>query len=669
MILTLNLIPTDFQPRLMRLQLIELSPAAVENPAMPFQTPHACRFLILLLLSVVSVQGCTAPRSARTAAAKPAVGSTATVQTVLLDFEKADAALTWIPLNSPPATTQAETLPALATSQPGSQPASPLRRIAQRPESGLWSMGIALTEPGEIRWTPTKILDLGAYDILTLQFAHLNAASDNGACTAQVILTDADGKTARGDAFAIKSKWAPVRFDLKKAFDDGLDISRIVSIGVALKPTRDITADAPLLVQTDTWAAGIDSRIYLGSPAGPDKSFYVQSRGDRIRIGSVGQYEMYIWNRGSGNSAGWLEAFGPAHEKRILGQEGTGLMLLDQSGLDALGTQRRQSAETTAASGPSAGPLPPIADFAWPANTAASLSAITWNVVWTSPVGAIIEGHQETGPYDHLGEPAVTIKWRLMVYQWGQVFVDAAWTKTGEGAVTQPVTWALALDSSTRLSPGLDASPTERLLADIYTPRFRQGMTTALPDRMQIDFPLGLIARTSPQKDTWWWAADDRRHVFGAGIPGTTASAAAGEASCMLLVNSPNALMKAGSFGQYLDPAKLVMRQGELERTYPGDADNDGFVESYGFHAIRLANGRATFTIYPQERPIFYPAFLFTIPAAERDAVDLKNSRLLINVDGKQFADPPVFPSGSFLLQLPYVLDRPVSVEAVLVRK
>jgi hypothetical protein len=127
--------------------------------------------------------------------------------------------------------------------------------------------------------------------------------------------------------------------------------------------------------------------------------------------------------------------------------------------------------------------------------------------------------------------------------------------------------------------------------------------------------------------------------------------------------------MKAGAFGQYLVPPKVLFRQGELDRNFPGDADNDGFVERYGFQTVRLANGRATFTIYPQGRPLFYPAYLFTVPAIERDALDLAHSRVLINIDGKQFADPPQFPDGSFLLQLPFTLDRPVTVEALLIRK
>ena len=140
-------------------------------------------------------------------------------------------------------------------------------------------------------------------------------------------------------------------------------------------------------------------------------------------------------------------------------------------------------------------------------------------------------------------------------------------------------------------------------------------------------------------------------------------------ADCMLLVNHPDLLTKATGFSQYLDPPKIIVRQGELDRNFPGDADNDGFVESYGFQVVRLANGRATFTIYPQQRPIFYPPFLFTIPAVERDALDVKHSQLLINIDGKQFANPPQFPDGSFLLQIPFPLNKdPVNVEAILVK-
>ena len=187
---------------------------------------------------------------------------------------------------------------------------------------------------------------------------------------------------------------------------------------------------------------------------------------------------------------------------------------------------------------------------------------------------------------------------------------------------------------------------------------------------MQSHAGVAMIAPASRQKDNFWWARDavpETRWIFGTGIA-TGGGSNTGEATCMLLVNSPNALGMAGAFGQYLVPPKIVVKQGELGRNFPGDADNDGFVETYGFQVIRLANGRAVFSIYPQERPIFHPPILFTVPAVEREALDLKHSQLLINIDGKQFPNPPQFPDGSFLLQVPYVLDRPVTVEALLVK-
>jgi hypothetical protein len=264
-----------------------------------------------------------------------------------------------------------------------------------------------------------------------------------------------------------------------------------------------------------------------------------------------------------------------------------------------------------------------------------------------------------------------------MAYQWGQVFVDVRWLRTGESAtpVPRPVSWAL-MSAEKPGNAGAAADSPERLLTEIYPATFRQDLPTALPHRMQSHTAVAMIAPASRQKNNFWWARDavpQTRWIFGTGIvPASPDPAAPGfsEATCMLLVNAPNALTMAGSFGQYLVPPKIVVRQGEIDLTYPGNWDNDpsGFVETYGFQVVRLANGRAVFSIYPQERPIFYPPILFTVPAVERDALDLKHSQLLINIDGKQFPNPPQFPDGSFLLQIPYVLDRPVTVEALLVK-
>ena len=188
---------------------------------------------------------------------------------------------------------------------------------------------------------------------------------------------------------------------------------------------------------------------------------------------------------------------------------------------------------------------------------------------------------------------------------------------------------------------------------------------------MQTAAPVAMIAQTAATttaKAAWWWAVKNRRKYFGNALQSDPAQAH-GELFCMLLVNNPTALTQAGSFSQYLAPPRLRFRQGEPDRNFPGDPDNDGFVDAYGFQVVRLASGRAAFTIYPQERPLFYPPYLFTVPAIERQALDLKDSRVLINIDGKQFADPPRFPDGSFLLQMPYVINQPVNVEALLIHK
>jgi hypothetical protein len=362
---------------------------------------------------------------------------------------------------------------------------------------------------------------------------------------------------------------------------------------------------------------------------------------------------------------------GATQRQMVLGQAGTGLMLLDQDMYDALGSAVRQDAiEPSPAS--AAGVTAP--SVSWPAVNGNGSVRWTWACEWASPVAAIVEVKQEVGPYDRLGVPAVDLKWRFMIYQWGQVFVHVEWTKGG-GTVSDPMSWALALDKSMLHSAHQDVTVegrdqnsggAERLLQAIYPASVHAGLTTALPHEMQKEAPIAMIAKNG-QKNNWWWAEAGDKRFFGVGV-----GQRAGEGKplssldCMLLVNGPSPLMQAGTFAQYLVPPKVRTREGEEDRNFPGDADNDGLVEPYGFQVIRLSHGRAAFTIYPQGRPLFYPPFLFTVPAVERDADNLKHSRMLINIDGNQFVDPPRFPDGSFLLQMPYVVDRPLQVEAVI---
>ena len=155
---------------------------------------------------------------------------------------------------------------------------------------------------------------------------------------------------------------------------------------------------------------------------------------------------------------------------------------------------------------------------------------------------------------------------------------------------------------------------------------------------------------------------------------------------CEILANPNGALEEAGMFSAYLTPPRVEMLKGTLERNFPGDVDNDGLVEAYGFQTIRLEKGRASFTILPEGRPIYYPVFLMTVPAEERAAYGGAGKRLIINVDGKEIGggagsrnqEPgsekaggafPRWPDGSFLVQLPWVLHKTVHVEAEVVER
>jgi hypothetical protein len=583
---------------------------------------------------------------------------------LLLDFETPNPAVTW-QAPSGPATAPDSTMPA-ASSQPSPPP---LTRSTLRPESGLWCLAATLRPElsGDIWHAFSTPINLQNQDTLLAGIMHTDSPARSGEWTANVVLRDEAGKEFVGDAYAITTQWQDALLDLHDAATT-VDLSHIAGMGLRFQHVRG--TDEPLTIQTDTWTVRRDHHAYVGARFGMPRTFYVQRDGSRLTVGMVNQYEITFFQR-AGTARPWMTISqnvgteGASHRQMVLGQDGTGLMLLDQNSYDALGTSVRQDAVTPSTGTPNGAIAPALS---WPIASADTSVRWTWACEWASTVAAIIEVKQEVGPYDRLGQPAVALKWRFMIYQWGQVFVHVEWTK-GTEATSDPMSWALALDNSTLhlghqdVTEGAAAGGAERLLAAIYPASVHEGLTTALPHEMQKDAPVAMLAKND-EKNTWWWAAAGDKRLFGVGIghPGTTPLTSL---DCMLLVNGSSPLMQAGTFSQYLVPPKVRTREGELDRNFPGDADNDSLVEPYGFQVIRLSHGRAAFTVYPQGRPLFYPPFLFTVLAIERDADDLNHSRMLINIDGNQFADPPQFPDGSFLLQMPYVLDRPLQVEAV----
>jgi hypothetical protein len=627
--------------------------------------------------------------STKTGASAGAMSKDSGGTRVILDFEEPDPPVAWKDAQtgageeatSAPATMSAATENAstqasndLATggTPPPTNPPIPsdpvhapaISRNSVRPNSGLWALKVTLApgDVGSVFHKFAKPVDMQNYVTVSAQVMHLGRAERSGEWRAAVYLVDDEGKKVVGDAYAVTSQWRAAPLDLKTAEEEGLDVARVVEIGLQFVRGKVAAGggegEEPLEVQTDTWAAESDSHVYIGNKLGKAKTFYVQREGTRLEVGMVGLYEVDFFQR-SGTKRPWFTVRQKGN--LALGQPGTGLMLLDQDQYDALNVGGGVRQDAYAEGFESTGKIP---SASWPIGSGST--EWSWECAWTTPVAAIVEVRQEVGPFDALGQAAAELKWRFMIYQWGEVFVHVEWAKgSGENAPSGgPITWAMVLDRSAAPAGAAKDAGAAQLLDAIYPASVHEGMTTALPDRMQTGAAVAMIAKTGGAAKNWWWSAGAGKRVFGVGVTQQN-----GPLDCMLLVNAPTALMQAGSFSQYLVPPKVRVRQGELDRNFPGDVDNDGLVEPYGFQVIRLANGRASFTLYPQERPLFYPPYLFTVPAVEREADDVKNSHMLINIDGQQFADPPQFPDGSFLLQMPYVIDRPVQVEGVLVRR
>jgi hypothetical protein len=464
-----------------------------------------------------------------------------------------------------------------------------------------------------------------------------------GVLTARATLEDASGHRVLSDSYPILTHWQSIPFDLKTAADEGLKLEEVKTIGLQIE-SIDPAQKELINVQTDDWMCNGLQQHLFGQRLGIPGSFYVQRDGSRLQVGTVGRFEILFHDR-AGIDRPWLEIFQGEKNRRVLGQPHTGLMLLDQDQFDGLSSNLHQAAIVGGEKSQN-NATPP--QHGWPGTQ----SQYTAKSVWSSAGGAIIEVKQTVGPFDHLGRASTDITWQFMIYPTGQVYVHTLWRHEAQLPTPVPVTWALSVDRST-VEPHVEQP--ERLLKNIY-PDFLQG--AVLPHQMQVGSPVHMLAKVGGgESNLYWWADAGDCRLFGVGLP---EKYRAGPLDCVLLVDDAKPLEVAGCFSQYLVGPTLNMQAGVQDKTFPGDFDNDGVVEPYGFQAIRLNNGRAVFDLDPQNRPIYYPAFLISNPIG---SPSLEGYRILINIDGQQMADPPRWPDGSYLLQLPWVISRPVHIE------
>jgi hypothetical protein len=592
----------------------------------------------------------------RSVAIPPAVEN----EKIICDFESPDSRITWQNENT--------SLTIAPTTTPATNPDDPVpTRTPRGTEKGLWSLRTLISRNGNIQKNLDKPLMFNDGDTFAVDVMQDSGQGKANVLAAAAFIEDTHGIRVTGDFYPVAGKWLTVPLDLEAASRKGIDLESIAIVGVSVLVEK---GPEPIDFRTDHWAIKTSRRTYWpiaadGSVIANPKGFYAHRAGGTLQVGVTDQWRISIHKR-AGHELPWLEVARGKGNQIVIGKPGTGLLILDQDGWNALekGVQRGAvSTETILASVRGKAAVP---KYSWPGQEG-DRTTWDWRIAWSSPIGIQVDIKETAGRFDDVGRSAAIMNWKMTIYRTGLVYIHAEWVKESSQKVVDPVSWALVMD---RAMVDDTRRPPERILTGFYAPEFR---AEVMPHQMQLGNPVAMLARSDPgERDLWWWTEAEDRRIFGVGLPKT--SRARGPVDCLLLVNDlvtmdKDMISEASAFSAYLTPPTLKFREGSLDRDTPGDRDNDGMAEMYGFQVIRLANGRAVFTIDPGERPIVAPTFLLTVPPAEHDKVDLKRSHVLINVDGKQFEDPPQWPDGSFLWQYPGILSRPVRVEVELAKK
>ena len=106
---------------------------------------------------------------------------------------------------------------------------------------------------------------------------------------------------------------------------------------------------------------------------------------------------------------------------------------------------------------------------------------------------------------------------------------------------------------------------------------------------------------------------------------------------------------------QHLSPAQVDVPDpvGRLNRSTPGDANNDGYNESRGAYEI-IANGpRVELTLLPRTSVLARPVL---------EIAGLPGGNFLVNVEGTLIPDAVRLPNGDVLVELPARIERPTQV-------
>jgi hypothetical protein len=559
-------------------------------------------------------------------------GAVRLVKQVVLDsFEQPSSDCTWTP--AAPAT--------MPASKPGqaSPPADALlRRESENPSDRNWALAVEAVHPGTLHHAFNH-LNLGSSDTLT---ADVRSSVFPNPPAARLGITDAGGHQFMGDPYRLFNPWQTITLDLIAARAAGIEIEDITDIALQITAGAG-PATSRCDVVTDRWTASALQANTVGDPTGSDGTFYITQQGEHLRIGQAGRFEVTFTNR-AGADDPWLSLTQGPEKHAVFGAPGSGLFLLDQDHFDLLAIHQTRGPLAGDGSTNDAGPAL--------ASLGATDAVFKWSLVWSCPFAALVDVQQTGGAIARNGRPGFTADWRFLIYRTGQAYVQWQCTRDPESTVPLPVSWALSVDAAT-LQP-VDQAP-ERVLDGLYADT--NAPRELWPYQFQRGMPASLIAEVGDvERNLEWWSVRNGRAITGTGLPTRLRN---GPLNCVLLLNQPTLLTVAGESSAALHRTLPTMQTGTLDTHFPGDPDNDGYVDALGFYAINLDHGRAIMDLDPGNRPIFHPAFLFI----SRDAPTTHPP--LVLVDGQQWNHAPRWPDGSTLLQLPYVIDRPVHIEVM----
>jgi hypothetical protein len=99
--------------------------------------------------------------------------------------------------------------------------------------------------------------------------------------------------------------------------------------------------------------------------------------------------------------------------------------------------------------------------------------------------------------------------------------------------------------------------------------------------------------------------------------------------------------------------ASVPEELGRLDRTSPGDANNDGYNETRGAYELTTSGPRFEATLTPQTVPIIHPIL---------EISGLPPGKVLITVEGQLVSESTRLPDGRLLIELPLRLERATTV-------